>query len=716
MPSSPAVAVHPSAFPLGQLAGVLAATRATLVQPSIRAQVHGTHHTFLRIRPAHMSCMATTVPWVEMQTPIFAGDAWAAYHENVLSAISDEHLAASDFGVDVSWCAALRDAFPTRPACLVTPGEAATHLNTHAIEQFMVQPVVSKVRSCDGTCMTLVRQFHTYWRNFSHHDGTCYGVGLAKPDSANPGHPVGRATGLIAAGRLGIDRQGGSRARYPSRWQAPVTSTSVRVRDATGGGGAGSGGAAAATAADSAGTRNATAADRTPEEVVAALGANATYGSGAVSIDDAVMEPPTFWLGATSLASADGRRVNALALSLGALLNDIPQLRVAVNFNDGLADGSPRKGAPVDQMTDVRVDTYWVRGSRARFWTLVLAPAMLARQRIAYIWLFSSCVFVHPAINPLRQMHQLLRATDASVVFLRPPSPSRPSTTLDGTSPSRDDAAPPSTPAAKVTKKTASSSTNAALEVPNSMAFDITAAALRGRCNAASARAVSLSTFAFARTDAWELFHKRVLSRLGTNAAPTTVHPSIAEHVAKGLGAIFCGLSAVTWARPACVEHLSYVQTDANVARSVEREQRLEDELLAVHVSRKGTGTTTAPKSARAAGTPRIDCMRDRACLNGLQSAYGERIVNASLFLDLPRLHEGDAITGSPHMSVALCWTMGVEGFELTANSKSFHRKSVKVRTALLQAQRAGMAELRLRRREVGAVAARHHVQKPHSA
>ncbi len=177
------IAVHPAVFPLGQLVGALGATRATLMQPSIRALVHGTYHTWLRVKSVHMSCLATTAQWVEMQTPLFSGDAWAAYNERVLGAISDASLANSDFGIDVSWCAAVRDLFPRRPACLVTPAEAATHLNSHSIEKFISANYslhgLSKThhtRMCHGTCNTIMKTFPQYWKNFSHHTGKCYGL------------------------------------------------------------------------------------------------------------------------------------------------------------------------------------------------------------------------------------------------------------------------------------------------------------------------------------------------------------------------------------------------------------------------------------------------------------------------------------------------------------------------------------------------------------
>jgi len=63
-----------------------------------------------------------------------------------------------------------------RPTCLVTPGETATHLNTHSIERFMDHTIASKVRSCAGTCKTLWAHFPQYWKNYSHHNGQCYGL------------------------------------------------------------------------------------------------------------------------------------------------------------------------------------------------------------------------------------------------------------------------------------------------------------------------------------------------------------------------------------------------------------------------------------------------------------------------------------------------------------------------------------------------------------
>jgi hypothetical protein len=175
------IAVHPSVFPLGQMVGTLKATRATLIQPSVRGWLHGTYHGWLRARQSHMSCLATTAQFVEMQTPMFAGEAWARFNEVVLSEVPNEGLAASGYGIDISWCAAMRDFFPSRPTCLVTPAEAAIHLNSHTIEKFKGTFAnqtykAHTERFCHTTCKVIQRRFKGYIQNYSHHNGRCYGL------------------------------------------------------------------------------------------------------------------------------------------------------------------------------------------------------------------------------------------------------------------------------------------------------------------------------------------------------------------------------------------------------------------------------------------------------------------------------------------------------------------------------------------------------------
>ena len=162
------IALHPSVFPLGAIAAASVSIGASLVQPSIRAVVHGTHHVHLRVKPAHMSCLAHSARFVELQLSLFRTAAWAEVHRSLLSHIAAEHLATSDYGIDQTWCALLYDAFPRRPACVVLPTESVLHTNTHRIEKFMNRSTQQAERSCSGTCKTLRSRFRRYFQNESH--------------------------------------------------------------------------------------------------------------------------------------------------------------------------------------------------------------------------------------------------------------------------------------------------------------------------------------------------------------------------------------------------------------------------------------------------------------------------------------------------------------------------------------------------------------------
>ena len=172
------VAVHPSIFPLGSLMGVLSGTGASLLQPSIRAQVHGTYHGFLRVKHAHMSCLATTAKFVELMIPIFRMEAWAAVHRRMFARLADEDLFRSDHGIDLTWCALVASEIPDRPPCLVTPSISALHTNTHRIERFLNSSARVHVRSCSGVCKTLQRDFRPFWTNYSHDTKDCWGASI----------------------------------------------------------------------------------------------------------------------------------------------------------------------------------------------------------------------------------------------------------------------------------------------------------------------------------------------------------------------------------------------------------------------------------------------------------------------------------------------------------------------------------------------------------
>ena len=124
------------------------------------------------------------------------------------------------------------------------------------------------------------------------------------------------------------------------------------------------------------------------------------------------------------------------------LVGSYPQLSVVVNFNDGAADGTPRKGSLPTQCMHLtpyvspiylpgtprkgsqpdaslfsRIITTWVRGPKERVWAQLLRPSTEALRHASYVWIFDPSLAVHPVHNPLAQMVETLRATDASIVY-----------------------------------------------------------------------------------------------------------------------------------------------------------------------------------------------------------------------------------------------------------------------------------------------------------
>ncbi|KAL1504936.1 hypothetical protein AB1Y20_008703 [Prymnesium parvum] len=368
------IAVHPSIFPLGILAGTLTSLRATLLQPSIRAQVHGTYHTWLRVRPAHMSCVATTAQWVELQTPVFAVDAWVEFHTKMLSVVKDEDLAVSDFGIDVTWCGLLAAAFPGRPTCLVLPADPAIHINTHSIEKFMSKSVVSQERSCTGTCKTLYNTYQRYWKNFSHHTGDCWGT--------HQDHH-----GLTRTGRLSLE---GSTVRA-----RPVRSSSTAMLT---------------------------------NETDEAMLRRRWLGATSVAYPEGRNQRAHFdgMLYALSSLMNAHSKLRIIVNHHDARSPPHEVRREPPARRPSTCDRASQAGQ-IEASVDSRITTTWVVGPRAVFWAQVLLP-LVEHEQVDLVWLFSPGVAVHPAFHPLVEMAETLFNTNALAAGFSPEAhpPTRP--------------------------------------------------------------------------------------------------------------------------------------------------------------------------------------------------------------------------------------------------------------------------------------------------
>ena len=170
------IIVHPSVLPLGGIADAFLSSGASIAQPVVRAYGGGTAHMWLRQRAVHMSCLAATAKFVEMQSAFFRAEAWSVYSSEVMARIPDRALAVSDFGMDVMWCAALADLLPARPPCLVLYAWAYVHLNGQTLARYMNKTTLTEERSCSLTCTTLKTRFRRYWMNYSHDTGECWGA------------------------------------------------------------------------------------------------------------------------------------------------------------------------------------------------------------------------------------------------------------------------------------------------------------------------------------------------------------------------------------------------------------------------------------------------------------------------------------------------------------------------------------------------------------
>ncbi len=204
------VAVHPAVMPLRLYTDALLATRASILQPTMRGggrhngqDVRATDHIHLRdSRVVHSSCLVGSVHFVEVMTPLLQQDAWAAFHREVLMQIADDALELSDFGIDVTWCSFVAQTFKGRPACVAHFGAPALHLNSGSITRFMNHSNVLEERNCGRTCKTLKAKFPQHFGNRKHDMKRCWSAG------GNGLVPTGLSRGVDESGRVhGLPKQ-----------------------------------------------------------------------------------------------------------------------------------------------------------------------------------------------------------------------------------------------------------------------------------------------------------------------------------------------------------------------------------------------------------------------------------------------------------------------------------------------------------------------------
>lgn len=172
------VGVHPSVFPLAALVGALQEVNASVAQPTVRGggkkDVPSHHQHLVHRRAVAASCVVTTASLVEVMTPLLRADAWATFHDQVLSVVPDGQLAASDRGIDQVWCGFFHAVFPDRPACVVVHSEVAMHADTRTMYRFMNATTLQQGKGCGETCQTLRRSFPRYFGSIKHDTGLCW--------------------------------------------------------------------------------------------------------------------------------------------------------------------------------------------------------------------------------------------------------------------------------------------------------------------------------------------------------------------------------------------------------------------------------------------------------------------------------------------------------------------------------------------------------------
>ena len=125
-------------FSLSRMVDAMVASRASLAQPRIVALPgrRSSDYELLRAStPFPPSCRAVEVGYVEVQAPIFRRDAFDAVHRHLLSAIPDELLALTVWGIPGTWCRLLQEhsGGSARPACALLE-QKLVHFDKHLIE------------------------------------------------------------------------------------------------------------------------------------------------------------------------------------------------------------------------------------------------------------------------------------------------------------------------------------------------------------------------------------------------------------------------------------------------------------------------------------------------------------------------------------------------------------------------------------------------------
>jgi hypothetical protein len=198
----------------------------------------------------------------------------------------------------------------------------------------------------------------------------------------------------------------------------------------------------------------------------------------------------------------------------------------------------------------------------SQVWRRLLDPftsSLLAG--VSVVWLFDAALALHPAVNPLPMLVDMMVAVDAEVLHatpralaLRSHAPPADSTTT---------AAPPS------------------------------GGLIDGKCIAATTTRVALSPFVLVRREAWHVFHTKMLSRLHDA-------PQIAHAHEEALCSI---LSRSRAPKPGCVE-IARPRIDLLDPKAYEREAST-DKLL----------------TERLFGPPKRQCAEDRGCARVLGQA-----------------------------------------------------------------------------------------------